>query len=721
MDRGLVHVHDGRADWFAQSDGLSGSKVNMLFEDREGSMWVATSNGLDRFRDVAAYTISAKQGLPGANVWSVLAARDGSVWLGSASGLSRWTDAHVTTFGKRDGLPDGGVHSLMEDAKGRVWATSLRGITYFENGKFIPLHTVPGGIVRSLGEQPGGNVWISGTDQGLLHVVGGVLASRIPWTEVPDLKGGTGSLLAADPVQGGLWLGRFQGGVAYFKDGRVRAMYASGAGLGQGRINDFQVDREGTLWAATEGGLSRLSKGQVSTLTSTNGLPCDAVESIVEDDARAWWLNMECGLVRITRPEVEAWTADPTHRLEVTVFDGSDGVASHATSSGFSPRAAKSRDGRLWFLSSNGVSVVDPRRIPVNSLPPPVHIEQVTADRKVYDVGSSLSLPPLVRDLQIDYTALSLVAPEKSLFKVKLEGRDRDWQDVGTRRQAFYSDLPPRSYRFRVIASNNSGVWNETGAVLDFSIAPAYYQTAWFRVFVVVGFLSLLWTAHRLRLRDVERHEAEIGALNERMNKAQEHERMRIAGELHDGVMQQISALTLMLGTAKRKMPSDSDARAEIGDVQQKLIQVGADVRQLSHGLHPAQLKDGGLPDALRAYCDEFGHVRGLSVSCDADDTVRDLSRGAALALYRIAQEALGNAGKHAAPAHIEVRLTRSNDSVSLTVSDNGAGCETSRIGASGGLGLVSMRERARQLNGTFAFDSTPGRGTTVTVTIPFR
>jgi len=328
-------------------------------------------------------------------------------------------------------------------------------------------------------------------------------------------------------------------------------------------------------------------------------------------------------------------------------------------------------------------------------------------------------LPPLTRDLQIDYTALSLVAPEKNRFRYKLEGFDRDWQDVGNRRQAYFTNLPPRNYRFRVTASNNSGVWNEAGAALAFSIAPAYYQTGWFRTLAVVMFLSLLWAAHRLRLRIVERHEAEISALNERLMKAQEQERTRIAGELHDGVMQQISALSLVLGTGKRQ--PEIEAKRTMADVQRKLIEVGTEVRQLSHDLHPPMLKEAGLPEALRGYCEEFSRVRNLPVSCDADDRVQDLSRGAALALYRIAQEAMGNAVTHGAAQHVEVRLARPNGLVALTVTDDGKGFDANRIGGVRGLGLINMRERARQLNGTFELNSEPGRGTTVRVTIPFR
>jgi signal transduction histidine kinase len=184
-------------------------------------------------------------------------------------------------------------------------------------------------------------------------------------------------------------------------------------------------------------------------------------------------------------------------------------------------------------------------------------------------------------------------------------------------------------------------------------------------------------------------------------------------------VMQQISALSLVLGTGKRQ--PEADAKQTMADVQRKLIEVGAEVRQLSHNLHPPTLKDAGLPEALRGYCEDFSHVRGIAVTCDADDRVQDLSRGAALAVYRIAQEAMGNAVTHGAARHVDVRLARSNGLVALTVTDDGKGFDANRIGGSRGLGLINMRERARQLNGTFDLHSAPGRGTTVRVTIPFR
>jgi signal transduction histidine kinase len=203
--------------------------------------------------------------------------------------------------------------------------------------------------------------------------------------------------------------------------------------------------------------------------------------------------------------------------------------------------------------------------------------------------------------------------------------------------------------------------------------------------------------------------------------KAQEQERIRIAGELHDGVMQQMLAATMMLGTAKHRISGDSDAKAMIDKVQQKLIQAGTEIRQLSHDLHPPALQDAGLPEAVNAYCEEFSTASGIPVACDADERASELSRGASLALFRILQEALGNAAKHARAKRITVGLTRKEGLVALTVSDDGAGFDPGRLATSGGLGLIMMRERASQLNGRFEFESAPNQGTTIRVVVPFR
>jgi signal transduction histidine kinase/ligand-binding sensor domain-containing protein len=723
---GLAHIHRGMTDTFASSNGLSGDTVSSLFEDREGNIWVATSEGLDRFRDIAVASYSGKQGISSALAGSVLAAGDGSIWIATSDGLNRWNAGR--TLGQE---PRGGVHSIFQDHLERVWLSTSREVGYLDNGRLVAVKGPGGGLIRSIVEDGDGNLWIANQEVGLFRVstLGGRV-DKFAWAEL-NPEGRPASALAADGSQGGVWLGLPQGGVLHFVAGQVRASYGVAEGLAAGFVRNLRLAPDRSVWAATDGGLSHLKDGRITTLTARQGLPCDGVSWSIEDGDQATWLALRCGLVRISRAEMDAWTgAVQTNKtadvsVRVTVFDTDEGFRASPNANYFTSPVVRASDGRLWFIATGGVNVVDPHSLPFNDLPPPVQIEQVIADRKTYAAHTSangrVSLPALTRDLQIDYSALSLVAPERNIFRVKLEGHDSDWQDVGTRRQAFYNDLRPGAYRFRVRAANNSGVWNEAGAVLEFSVAPAYYQTIWFAALSAATLIALVWGGHRLRLRIVEKHGNEISALNERMMKAQEQERIRIAGELHDGVMQEMLAVTMMLGTVKRRVREDPAATATLDRAQQKLVQAGTDLRQLSHDLHPPLLQEAGLPKAVTAYCEQFSAASNIPVACDAAEDVRDLSRGAALALFRIVQEALGNAAKHASAKQITVHLARSDGMVSLTVSDDGVGLDPSRFASAGGLGLVMMRERATQLNGRFDFESVPGRGTTIRVVVPFR
>ncbi len=396
---GILLAHQGRTDRSARSDGLSGDTIADIYEDREGSIWIATIEGLDRFRDVAIPAIS--QGLAA----SALAAADGSVWAGAFDGLNRWKDGQLTVYTTKDGLPDDSVESLFEDNRGRIWIATARGVVYFENGRFVAVNVPPGGYVHAIAQDSLGGLWFN-QDQDLVHFTRGNAVERIPWSSVG--RNGDPWSMVADPKRGGLWLG-FVDRMMYFKDGEVKASYGKAEGLGAGRIADLRLDGDGTVWAATDGGLSRLKDAHITTLTSRNGLPCDSVHWALEDDNQAVWLYMACGLARIARADLDAWAADPARTVRTTVFDGSDGVRILAVpGGGYSPRVAKSKDGRLWFVAGGDLNVIDPRYLAFNNVPPPVEIEQIAADHKIYwdnspgGKSSSLRLPPRVRDLEID-------------------------------------------------------------------------------------------------------------------------------------------------------------------------------------------------------------------------------------------------------------------------------------------------------------------------------
>jgi len=719
-DRGLLHVHQGRTDMFGRSDGLSDDYIQRLFEDREGNIWIATVDGLDRFRDFAIPTISVKQGLSDASVVSVLAARDGSIWFGTRDGLNRWNDGKITIYRKRSsGLPDDNVDSLSQDNHGRIWVSTHRGVAYLENGRFISVAAVPGGVVESIAGDTGGNLWIGDQKQGLFHLMGAKVVDRIPWAKMG--RKDFASSLFSDPLQGGLWIGFYQGGVAYFKEGQVRASYASADGFGEGRVTSLELDGDGTLWAATAGGLSRVKNGGAATLTSKNGLPCDTVHWVVEDDAHTFWLYTACGLVRIARSELDAWAIDPKRIIQSTTFDSSDGVRLRAIAvSEYTPRAAKASDGKLWFLPFDGVSVIDPRHIPFNKLPPPVHIEEITADRKKYQTSSNLHLPPLVRDLEIDYTALSLVAPEKIRFRVKLEGRDPDWKDVGNERKAFYNDLPPRNYRFHVKACNNSGVWNEAGDSFDFFIDPAYYQTAWFQAPCVAAFLGLLWALYRYRLHQIAR---EFNArLEERVN-----ERTRIARELHDTLLQSFQGLMLRFQVAHDELPGrPAEARKTLENALDHAAQAITEGRDAVQGLRSSTVETNDLARAIGSLGEELAgdeiNSNRVESYVDVEGTPRDVHPVLRDDIYRIAGEALRNAFRHAQARRIGVTIRYGERQFRLRVRDDGKGISPEVLdekGRAGHWGLPGMRERAELIGGQLEIWSQEESGTQVELSIP--
>jgi signal transduction histidine kinase/ligand-binding sensor domain-containing protein len=731
-DRGLVHLHQGRTDVFAQADGLSGNGVSALLEDREGSVWVATTEGLDRFRNFAVTTFAVKQGLSNDIVHSVLADNDGSVWIGTRAGLDRWNKGQITIAGTGSAKRDGKINeeiptSLFQDRRGRIWAATVHGFGYFESGRFVQVSGL-GGNVHSIAEDNAENLWLANQDQGLLRVSpqGGV--QQIPWTGLGHTD--YGWALVADPSRGGLWIGFPNGGVAYFADGGLRASYSAGNGLGEGRVGDLQVDPDGTLWAATEGGLSRLKTGRIATLGRKNGLPCDTVSWAIEDNDHSFWLYMPCGLVRVARTELDAWAAaaekdkDTKQSIRPTVFDSSDGVTTRPLASGYSPNVAKTSDGRLWFTGVDGVSVVDPRNIVSNKLPPPVHVEQIVADHKMYSIPSAANgnvrLPPRVRDLQIDYTALSLVAPEKVVFRYKLEGWDRDWQDAGTRRQVFYSNLPPRKYTFRVKACNNSGVWNEAGTALDFAIAPAYWQTWWFRSLCVVGFLGLVIAGYQMRVHQVEQ---QYNALLE----GRVAERTRIARDLHDTLLQSFQGMLLKLHAITYVIldrPAEAHKQLETAiDQARQAVTEGRDAIQ---GMRSSTLAGNDLARAINLLCDELtaqrGHNPCPAVQVQVEGTSRDLAPLLRDDIYRISGEALRNAFLHSQATGVEVEIRYDARQFRLRIRDNGKGIDRKVLESGareGHYGLPGMRERARLVGGKLTVWSELDSGTEIELTIP--
>ncbi len=532
---GLYHISGGIADHFGQADGLSDDNVLALYEDRERNIWIATTNGIDRFHRLSIVSFSSKQGFRGTGESTVLASRDGhTIWTSGEQGLTAIRDGKITVITRKQGLPGQQVTALLEDDQGVLWMGIDQDLFSYSNGHFTK-------TVRSDGQSTGMVVAMAANTKGSIWIV----------TAVKDrllrLDANTGPAQVVTRPQGPSRVTSTAGGVVYlllFPSGEISILHnadtfenvllPTGPRTGQSLL---AYDEE-SLLVGTTAGLYRWKDRKWSGLTTKNGLPCATVQDLINDDDGGLWLHLTCGFVHIGKRDLDAWSGDPTIRLSLRLYDAFDGA--RAGRGPFEPSHARTPNGQLWFANGSLLQMIDPRNMPQNALPPPVHIEDIIADGTKYDATNGVRLPQRVRDLAIDYTALSLVAPQKVRFRYKLEGEDKDWREVLNDRQVQYSNLPPQKYRFRVIAANNSGVWNDTGDTLEFVIPPAWYQTWWFRFVCGLFFLALLWGAYQWRLRQL-RYQFEM-TLDARVG-----ERTRIARELHDTLLQSFHSVLLKL------------------------------------------------------------------------------------------------------------------------------------------------------------------------------
>jgi len=707
---GLYRIRGDAVDQFRAEDGLSGNLVYQLVQDREGTVWAMTSGGLDSFRDLPVATLTGREGLTMTEVDSILASRDGTVWVGGADALDALRGDRITAIRPGSGLPGHQVTSLFEDRAGGLWVGIDFGLTVYRDGRFHPVRTregKPTGLIVDLTQDVDGAIWAetTGETRKLLRIENETVTREYPSPAMPAAR-----RLAADPA-GGIWLGLMTGEIARFRAGRLETFsyWNSKAPSLDNAVTQIHVEPDGSVLAASPLGLIGWRAGTRRTLTVGNGLPCDRIQGFVSDLEGDLWLYMQCGLVEIAKDQLQAWWRTPNARVQPRVLDSVDGV--HA---GFAPfvSAARAPDGRLWFINGAAVQMIDPARLATNSVLPPVRIESVVADRKTYWPVDSLRLPAGTRDIEIDYTALSFVAPQKVRFRYRLEGHDTQWQEPGARRQALYNDLKPGTYSFRVIAANNDGLWNEAGATLRFSVAPAWYQTNAFRVLCVVLGTLLLWLIHRARVWQV------ANALSARFD-ARLAERTRIARELHDTLLQTIQASKLVADSALAPSADPKHARRSLERLSVWLETAVLEGRAALNSLRSSTTERNDLAEALRAAAQDDAPA-SMEVAMRVSGAVREMHPIVRDEISRIGCEAIRNALRHSGGSQLEIDLIYGND-LRLRVSDNGKGIAPAVIarGATGHFGIQGMRERATNIGGTLSFVSTAAAGTQIELIVP--
>lgn len=698
-------------DRFDSKQGFAaGPGPTQIIEDREGNLWLFGHAGLDRFSERRLKPLHSEGTLTPVNT-GLAPAQDGGIWLANRDTKGparRFQDGKFTTYPAVVG-----ASAVLTAADGSTWFGGVNGLWRHASGRLerVPVPPSMDKVdVQSMTDDAEGGLWVQ-----FAKVPGLFRWADHAWTAIP---GGDKALalyaksLAIDAA-GRVWSGGMKGRVAVLDHGEVKVFPRQEA-LQIGAVTAIYGRRK-HIWAGGELGLARLDGDKFVSVLPEPGKEFSTITGIVETADGDLWLNGASGISHITAQQISLALADPGYRVKIEVLDQLDGYEGTGSRVRPVPTLVETRDGRLWFASSAGIYWLDPSKAIRNVLPPPVLVQSVIADGAAFPIKPGLTLPERTQSLQFDYVGLSLTQAERVRYRYRLEGFDASWQDAQSRRQAFYTNLSPGTYRFRVTATNNDGVWNDIGDSVQFTIPPAFVQTGWFVAMCTLLGAAVVWLMVRLRVR-------QLNARTQARFEAQIAERERIARELHDTLLQSTQGLIMKFQIAANRLPPDNPQRTLLKRSLDDADEVMAEARD--------RVMDLRLPsDSLTDLGDSFVRVsqdlaRGGTVECRVCTTgparkLRDRVKDEA---YRIGREALINAFKHSQARSIQVLIAYGDEAFQVRVSDDGTGMEAATLEARarpGHWGLRGMHERADELGGRLEIRSPADGGTSIELTVP--
>ena len=732
-DHGLYLIFPGQGFLqFCRTNGFPEDWITgSLCEDREGNLWTGTGNsGLVMLRPGNVTAISPPDLWQGHRVLSVAAGPDGALWIGTEGAyLYRFHDGSWTNFGESIGFAHPYVWSVVLDAQGRTWVGTWGGGVFEWNGSRFELppelkdFDAP---IPALLALPNGELLI-GTGIGLMQYEPGKVTwlAREPELHLPDVR----TVIKAP--DGTLWFGMSGGGLGRLQQGVLR-QFRRGDGLSSDFVRCLHLASDGTLWIGTFNGLNRLKDGRFVAITKEQGLQNNTICAIEDDGQGYFWISSHGGIMRVNQAELNRCADGQIKQLRCLTYGLSDGLPTLVCSGGFQPASCRTEDGRLWFPTSKGLVAVDPNKVRTNTLVPPVVIERLLVDDQVVNKGaapeSPLRIAPGRHRYEFQFTGLSFDAPEKVRFRYRLEGVETEWVDVQSPRRAYYSHISPGNYRFRVLACNNDGVWNERGATLAFTVQPAFWQTWWFQTsgvaMIALAGGGIVWLDARRRMRrKLEQLERQ---------QAVERERARIAKDIHDDLGANLTRITMLSESARSDLNNPRQVGGHLDQIHNTARELTRAMSEVVWAVNPRH----DTLDSVGAYLEEFGQnlLRTAGIRCKMDMPsqfpARVVTAEVRHNLFLAFKEVLHNAIRHAGASEVRISLTVKPAAFTLVVEDNGKGFESEALLAGtphsqpshgAGNGLTNMRQRLAEIGGRCEIESAAGKGTKVTFTVALK
>ena len=715
-------------------------------------MWLQSAIGVDKVHGAIDGRLSLERlslrvwrqqdGLPTETITSLLQSRDGCLWLGSD-----------------DGLPEDFLFSSYAAPDGTLWlGTRTKGAVRFREGKFtvVPVEgTSPTKAVWCIHGDATGTVWF-GSQRGL-HIAH-------PNQPVLTLTGSHG--LSSDdvrslatPPDGLLWVGTSYG-LNLVRNDQVVTNWATADGHPIETVVSLHAEADGTLWIGTlDRGLFRLRNGLFSHLSTTEGLPDTSVFQMLDDRLGRLWMSCGRGIYSVSREELHAVPDRQVDRLHAKLFGRADGLCTLELTSSVQPAGVRTRDGRLWFPSNRGVAIIDPAHLPrVEEAPLPrinrvivsgvgtnsaIRLREQLSDAwhkpsserifpsaegrktlrriEIPDPGAAIELPPGSDFLELHFTAPTFVSAADLVFRCQLEGFDRGWVDLGTRRVAYYTRVPPGHYTFRVSAINHDGIASVADATLEVDLLPHWWQSPWLPAGLIAGLLMGGVAGHRWRIATLDRRRVAQETFARQLIASQESERRRIASNLHDSLEQELLVIKNRADLALLNAGDPSNAQQQLAQISQLAMHAIEDVRHITHDLPPKLLDRLGITRALRTLLDRIADGSKLIVDSALDPIDGVLHPTDEISLYRIVQESLNNVLKHAHARSVRVQLSRLPTEIELTLEDDGLGFDPALLDDDHAFGLRGLEERARIPDGRLVVESRQNHGTTVRAHLPLR